>query len=125
MQKTNPAWIIVGAVGVLIIGVLVVVSVLGKKKTSASPEASVAVSAEPSYLDLQAKRKAQLEHRAMTQRAMAAMKEQEKEKAQSAKEGPSQPRKAAAKRRSGPPRGPAPRADKLEALGKDIESALE
>jgi hypothetical protein len=129
MQKTSPVWIVAGVVLVLVVGGLAVFSFLGgKKATPTATQPTAPLSAEPESQSLD--QKAQREHQAMTLRAMAALEEKKKEQSStdqaSSAEAPSQKPegdkpKAAGKRAGG---GPAPGADKLNDIGKNIESAL-
>ena len=124
MQKASPVWVVAGVVLVVVIGGLVAFSLFsGKKATTAAAQATASLSAEP---ETQVDQKAQREHAAMTQRALAALEEKKKEEQAKAPEVASdQPEaekpKAAAKKSGG---GPAPAADKLKELGASIESQL-
>jgi hypothetical protein len=110
---------------VLVVGGLVGFSLFGgSKSVPAAAQAAASLSAEPEAPQLD--QKAQREHAAMTQRALAALEEKKKEEQAKAPEVASdQPEaekpKAAARKSGG---GPAPAADKLKDLGASIESQL-
>jgi hypothetical protein len=127
MQKASPVWVVAGVVVVLVLGGLVGFSLFGgKRSTTAAALPNASLSAEPetnSQLDL----KAQREHAAMTQRALAALEEKKKQEAASeppavASDQPEAEKPKATPKKSGG--GPAPKADKLKDLGASIESQL-
>ena len=127
MQKASPAWVVAGVVVVLVLGGLLVFSLLtGRKPASTTALPNASLSAEPEAQNPQLDQKAQREHAAMTQRALAALEEKKKEEQAKAPEVASdQPEaekpKVAAKKTGG---APAPAADKLKDLGANIESQL-
>jgi hypothetical protein len=126
MQKANPAWVVAGVVIVLVLGGLVGFSLFrGKKSTTAAALPNASLSAEPENAQLL--QKAQREHAAMTQRALAALEEKKKQEAASAPPEVASDKPEAEKTQAAPKKtggGPAPAADKLKDLGASIESQL-
>jgi hypothetical protein len=126
MQKASPVWVVAGVVLVLVLGGLVGFSFLsGKKSTTAAALPNAALSAEPEPQNPQLDQKAQREHAAMTQRALAALEEKKKEQTAApevASDKPEAEKPKAAPKKSGG--APAPAADKLKDLGASIESQL-
>ncbi len=125
MQKASPVWVVAAVVLVLVVGGLVGFNLLGGSKPApAAAQAAASLSAEPETAQLD--QKAQREHAAMTQRALAALEEKKKEELAKAPEvasaEPEAEKPKAAARKSGG--GPAPAADKLKDLGASIESQL-
>ncbi len=130
MQKTSPVWIVASVVVVLVVGGLVAFNLSsGNKNPNAIPQPYASVSADPEPPNAQVDQKAQREHQATTERALAALEAKKKEQATlepgaapvaSDKPETEKPKPAAKKSGGAPP----PAAAKLNELGASIESQL-
>ncbi len=130
MQKTSPAWIVAGVVIVLVVGGLVAFNLFsGSKSPTGGAQLNASVSAEPEPVNPQLDQKAQREHQATTERALAALEAKKKEEAAaepavapaaSDKPEGEKPKSAPKKAAGAPP----PAAAKLNELGASIESQL-
>jgi cytoskeletal protein RodZ len=118
MQRLSLGWVVAGILGVLVVGGLLVFSFGGNTKSKLLP-AQAATSAEPqpsNGVDL----KAQREHQAMTQRALAALETQKNE--ETAAEAASQ---ASAAANAAPAEAKAPKAGPRKSWGGPPPKAVD